>query len=57
MLYTKKHIVTAVGENKLRLFADDSNVFVTADNATTLQQNERSVVINFHMVQSQQTKS
>ena len=37
LLYTK-NIVTTVGENKLRLFADDSNVFVTADNATTLQQ-------------------
>ena len=57
LLYTND-FVTAVGKNKLRLFADDSNVFVTADNATTLQQkNERSDVINLHMVQSQQTNS
>ena len=43
LLYTND-LVAAVGENKLRLFADYSNVFVTADNATTLQQKIKEVL-------------
>ena len=45
LLYTND-IVMAVGKNKLRLFADDSNVFVTADNATTLQQKMKEVLLS-----------
>ena len=40
-------IVTAVGKNKQRLFADDSNFFVTTDNATTLQQKMKEVLSIF----------
>ena len=45
LLYTND-IVMAVGKNKLRLFADDSNVFITADNATTRQQKMKEVLLS-----------
>ena len=56
LLFTN-YIVPAVGENKLRLFADDRNIYVVADNTTALKLNGRSACINQQMVRSLQTNS